>query len=59
MNCSMEESSINKYHNYGLKMKQFYIHFHQFYITNRINNTMEYFVTGYRIKKGTYGKLSL
>ena len=45
-----------KLHNFvpplhGLYMEQFYIEFHQFYITNIINNTMEYFVTGSSMEK--------
>ena len=54
----MEESSIcTALH--GLYMKQFYIQFHPFYITRRINNTINgIFCHRLQYGKGTYGTIA-
>ena len=44
---------------HGLYMKQFYIQFHPFYITNRINNTINgIFCHRLQYEKGTYGTIA-
>ena len=54
----MEESSIcTALH--GLYIKQFYIQFHPFYITKRINNTINgIFCHRLQYGKGTYGTIA-
>ena len=44
---------------HGLYMKQFYIQFHPFYITNKINNTIDgIFCHRLQYEKGTYGSIA-
>ena len=54
----MEESSLCTAP-YGLYIKQFYIQFHPFYITNRINNTINgIFCHRLQYWIGTYGTIA-